>query len=273
MTVALHHERFGPNSIEPIVLLHGFPFDHTMWKAAAEHLAAKGHCVILPDLRGFGQSPLEDEPSSMEEMTKDLLALLDHLRFRRVKLGGFSVGGYVALEFIRRHPDRVGTLLLCSTRAEADTTEGKEGRKKLIAAVRKDGIEPVVQAMMPKMLTKTTTMKDPALGRRVETFMRKTSPQAAIRILEGMRDRPDQRANLRKINVPTLVVVGAEDPITPPTASLEMTQEIPGAQVRIVTGAAHLVPLETPEPLHHFLDHWVSGKLETPRLGGFREPV
>lgn len=273
MAVELHVERIGPNSIEPVVLLHGFPFHHSMWKAAADHLAAKGHNVILPDLRGFGKSPLEDEPSSMEAMAADLLALLDRLKLRRVKLGGFSVGGYVALEFIRRHPDRVGALLLCSTRAEPETTEGKEGRRKLIAAVRERGIDPVVEAMLPKLLTKTSTLKHPALARRVETLMRETPPQAAIRIIEGMRDRPDQRPHLRKVAVPTLVVVGAEDPITPPTASLEMVQQIPDAQVRIVTGASHMVPLEAPEPLHHFLDHWVSGKLQAPGLGGLREPV
>lgn len=271
MPVPLHVTRKGPNTVEPVLLLHGFPFHQAMWQAATDHLVAANHHVILADLRGFGQSPPGEGPSTMEEMAADLLQLLDDLKLRRVKLGGFSMGGYVALEFIRRHPERVGSLFLCSTRAEPETTEGREGRKKLIAATRKNGIEPVVEAMMPKMLTKTSTAKDPALARRVENLMRQAKPEATIQALEGMMTRPDQRPHLKKIQVPTLVVVGAEDPITPPTASLEMVQHIPGSQIRIVTGAAHMVPLEAPQPLHHFLDHWVAGKLEAPGLSGLRE--
>jgi 3-oxoadipate enol-lactonase len=249
----------GPKDGPVVLLLHGFPLDHTMWDHQARYLVAKGFRVIRPDLRGHGKSPVVNETSSMEHMVHDVLRLCDELNVKKFRAGGFSVGGYVLLELLRRHPERVEGVLLVDTRAEPDSEEAKKGRRDFIDKIRSQGSNALVDVMLPKLLSDQTKKQHPGLVDQVRRLIMATPPEGAIRILEGMIERPDQRPSLGAIEVPTLVVVGAEDKLTPPDAAMVLQKGIANSQLRIVTGAAHLVPMEQPEPLNHFLDHWVKG--------------
>ncbi len=249
----------GPKTGPPVVLLHGFPLNSTMWDSQAKHLVSKGFRVIRPDLRGHGKTPAVAEPATMAHMVEDVLILLDKLKIDRFRLGGFSVGGYVALELVRMHARRVEALLLVDTRAEGDSEEAKTGRRDMIDQVRARGNIVLVEAMLPKLLSEQTRKQHPDLVEKVRKMIMDTPRDGGIHALEGMMARPDQRPNLGSINVPTLVVVGAEDKITPPDAAQILQKGIKGSQLRIVTGAAHMVPVEQPVPLNHFLDHWATG--------------
>lgn len=249
----------GPKNGPPIVLLHGFPLNHTMWDAQAKYLSGKGYRVIRPDLRGHGQSPAVAEPATMLHMVEDVLIILDNLKITKFRLGGFSMGGYVALELTYRHAGRVEALLLVDTRAEPDTDDAKKGRRQTIDQIRARGNVVLVETMLPKLLSEQTTKQRPELVEQVRKMIMDTPRDGALHALEGIMQRPDQRPNLGSISVPTLIVVGAEDKITPPEAAQVMQRGIKGSQLRIVTGAAHTVPMEQPEPLNHFLDHWTQG--------------
>ncbi|HLE47357.1 MAG TPA: alpha/beta fold hydrolase [Candidatus Thermoplasmatota archaeon] len=254
---------------EPIILLHGYPLDRTMWDETAAHLVSQGRRIIRPDLRGHGLSPVVFEASTMERCADDVLGLANNLGIGRFRLGGFSLGGYVALELIRRQAERVAGLLLVDTRADPDSPEGQKKRDAAIARIRAEGMSPIADEMMPKLLSDLSRRRQPELEARVRRMITATLPQGAMNAVEGMRDRPDQRPHLGAIRVPTLIVVGAEDKLTPLDAAMVMQKAIPGAQVRIVTNAAHLTPLEAPEPFNHFLDHWVKGTIPK-TLGGMR---
>ena len=249
----------GPKNGPPVVLLHGFPLDRTMWDEQAKKLVGQGFRVIRPDLRGHGKSPVVGEPSTMKHMVEDVLIILDQLKIDKFRLGGFSMGGYVALHLMHMHAARVEALLLVDTRAEPDSEEAKKGRRDTIDQMRARGNEVLVEGMLPKLLSDQTRKQRPELVERVRQTILNTPREGAIHALEGIMSRADQRPNLASIKVPTLIVVGAEDKITPPDAARVLQQGIAGSQLRIVTGAAHLVPMEQAEPLNHFLDHWTKG--------------
>lgn len=257
MALIRHHERgAGP----AVVLLHGFPLTAAMWSAQIDPLTAAGFRVVMPDLRGHGESPAPDEVATMTRHAEDVIALLDRLGLERVILGGLSLGGYVALELYRRHPRRIAALVLLDTRAEADTPEGRRGRRETVDRIREDGIGVLESSMLPKLLTNRSREERGVLTERVRGMMRATTARAAIRTVEGLAERPDQRELLPTITVPTLVAVGAEDPITPPAVAEAMASAIPGAGPAVVIpDAAHLMPLEAAEAFNPFLLEFLRG--------------
>ncbi|MBI2078760.1 MAG: alpha/beta fold hydrolase [Euryarchaeota archaeon] len=257
----------GPSAGEPILLLHGYPLNRGMWDETTAHLIGQGYRVIRPDLRGHGLSPITFEPASMSACADDVLSLADDLALNDFRLGGFSVGGYIAFEIHRKDPRRVRNLLLVDTRADPDAPEARAKRMAAVETARTQGMSAIADDMIPKLLSETTRRRNPALEARVRHMITSTPAQGAINILRGMADRPDQRPQLPKIQCPTVIVVGAEDKLTPPDASMAMHRAIRGSQIRIVTNAAHLTPVEAPEPFHHFLDHWVKETFPKP-LGG-----
>jgi pimeloyl-ACP methyl ester carboxylesterase len=264
-TVELAYAEFGPKLGKPLLFVHGFPYDRRMWQAQADFLAQQNYRIVVPDLRGMGKSPVVKEPGTIQAYVQDLVALCDKLSLGTAVVLGFSLGGYVALEFARAHPDRLRALALIDTRAEADSDEGKKGRNETIEKVRKGGSAVLKGIMVPKMLTERTRKAKPDLVALVERIIGEQPQEGVVRALEALRDRPDQRPNLAKIRVPTLIVVGAEDPLTPVAASMEMQKQIPNAQLRIITGAAHLSPMEAVEPINHFLDDWLKN-LDAPQM-------
>jgi pimeloyl-ACP methyl ester carboxylesterase len=229
----------------PLLLLHAFPLDHSMWReqaALAEHVR-----LVVPDQRGFGASP-GPGPESVAQLADDAVALLDALHASRAVVCGVSMGGYVAQHVAARHPDRVAALVLVDTRLEADTPEGRAGRADLAATVGRLGQSIVADAMVPRLLAPASVATPQRAA--VEAALRDTiraQPVATIQAaLAALGDRPDMREAMRQVRAPTLLVVGAEDGITPP-ACLEAAERImPAARLLVVPGAGHLVPLEAP---------------------------
>jgi pimeloyl-ACP methyl ester carboxylesterase len=229
----------------PVVLLHGFPFNRTLWREQIEVLK-DSHRVVAPDLRGHGETTVTTEPATMEEMARDVAALLDELQIGRPVLGGLSMGGYVALAFCRLFPRRVRALLLADTRAQADTEDGKRTREETARRALAEGMSSIADAMLPKLLAHTTHMKHPDKVERVREMILATQPEGAASALRGMAERRDQTSLLANILQPTLIVVGSEDQLTPPADSEMMRREIRGSRLEVIEGAGHVSNVERP---------------------------
>lgn len=240
----------------PVVLLHAFPLNRSMWAEQRQELAGR-YRVITPDFRGHGQSDLLEEDSTMERLAEDVRGLLDLLRLDRAVLGGLSMGGYVSLAFYRCYPERVLALILADTRASADSDEGRRGREELAAVAEKEGSAAVAARLLPKLLGTSSRERKPEVGAAVREMTHSTSPASIARALRGMGARPDSTPLLPKIQCPTLVLVGEEDTLTPPADSEAMAKAIPGARLVRLPGAGHLSNLEQPiqfnSLLHDFL--------------------
>ncbi|MFM8735492.1 MAG: alpha/beta fold hydrolase [Pirellulales bacterium] len=236
----------------PLLVLHAFPLDHGMWRR--QEPLAESLRLVAPDLRGFGSSD-GDGPASIAQLADDAVALLDALHVDRpAVVCGVSMGGYVAQHVAARHPDRVAALVLVDTKFEADTPEARAGRADLAGKVGRLGQSILADAMLPRLLAAPRSdaaaaaldrhAENQALLRTMIERQRVPTIQAA---LAALGDRPDMTEPMRHVKAPTLLVVGAEDQITPP-ACLEAAEEImPDARLLIVPAAGHLVPLEAPE--------------------------
>jgi len=240
-----------------LLLVHGYPFDHSMWRAQLDGIA--GHRIIAPDLRGMGESTDPELPAgaatTLGTHADDLLALLDALTIPRVVLCGLSMGGYIAFEFLRRYPDRVQALVLMDTRPGADSAEGRLGRDKAIALAAQGGAAAIADSMIGKLLSAAA---DSAVRDAVLAMMQRAPVEGIVASLGAMRDRTDATAMLTTIDVPTLIVVGAEDQLTPPDQATAMATVIPGATLEVIAGAGHVPPMErsreTNAILQRFLD-------------------
>ncbi len=228
-----------------VLFIHGYPFDRSIW---THQLAALDRwCRIAPDLRGLGQSDAPDLGYSMETYASDLAAILDLLGVDEVTLVGHSMGGYVAFEFLRRWRDRVRGLVLVDSRSEADTPEGRMNRDAAAATAREQGAEAIAEAMLPKALGASTLASAPATVERARTIMAATPVAGLVGALGAMRDRPDSTPMLPDLaGVPTLVIVGDEDGLTPPAQARAMADAIPGASLVVIRSAGHLPMLERP---------------------------
>jgi pimeloyl-ACP methyl ester carboxylesterase len=194
----------------------------------------------------------------MERIADDGAALLDHLGVAKAVVGGCSMGGYAALAFVRRHPQRLGGLVLQDTRAGADTEEGKAGRAALAAKVLAEGSAAAASAFLPKLLGETTHRERAALVASLRERILASSPQAIADALHGLAARADSRPMLAEVGVPTLVLVGAEDVLTPPAESEAMAAAIAGARLEVVPRAGHLANLERPDAVNAALRAFLS---------------
>ena len=235
-----------------VVLLHGFPFNRTLWRGQVEALTST-HRVITPDLRGHGETSLGSDGSTMEEMARDVAALLEALELERVILGGLSMGGYVTLAFARLFPRRVRALLLADTRPQGDTDEGKQNRERMAESAMREGMTAIADAMLPKLLAPATHMKHPEVVERVREMILATKPEGAAAALRGMAARQNHTNFLQNIMQPTLVVVGSEDQLTPPADSEVMRRDIRGSRLEVIEGAGHVSNLERPDEFNHAL--------------------
>jgi 3-oxoadipate enol-lactonase len=240
-----------------VLFIHGYPLDRSIW--THQTAALDGWSRIAPDLRGMGQSDAPDLGYSMETYAGDLAALLDLLGADQVVLVGHSMGGYIAFEFLRRWRNRVRGLVLIDTRAEADSQEGRKGRDAAAATARDQGAAAIAEAALPKMLGASTLTGEPATVERVRTMMAETPVSGIVGALGAMRDRPDSTSMLADLaGVPTLVIVGDEDELTPAAQARAMADAIPGASLVVIRSAGHLPtmerPVETTDALVAFLE-------------------
>jgi 3-oxoadipate enol-lactonase len=229
----------------PVVLLHPFPANHEFWLPVAEALSTR-YRVVLPDLRGHGDSGVGEGPATMEKHAADIARVMDDAEISRCPLVGVSIGGYVLFEFWRRHRGRVTALGLCNTKAPADSAEARAGRLQAANDVIERGTEPFFESMIPKLLGKTTREARPDLVKGALRMMRKMSPEDVALVQRGMAERPDSVDTLKSINVPTLVVTGDEDVLTGLNEAELMRQHISGSQLRVIAKAGHYSPWEQP---------------------------
>jgi 3-oxoadipate enol-lactonase len=226
----------------PVLFIHGFPLDRTLWRPVARTLT--GWRRIAPDLRGFGLSEAPETGYTMGEYADDLAALLDVVGAKQVVVCGLSMGGYVAFELYRRHADRVRALVLANTRAGADSADGRAGRDAMIARIRRDGPAFLADAMLPRLLAPTSLQTEPEVVRRVRAMVSAQRADGLVGALTAMRDRADSTALLPTITVPTLVVAGSDDQLIPATEARAMAEAIPNAHFATIPGAGHLAPIE-----------------------------
>ncbi len=241
----------------PVLLVHGFPLDHSMWKYQIEHLA-RTHRVIAPDLRGLGQSPVAGSPVTMERFADDLALLLEALGVQQPVLYlGLSMGGYIAWEMLRRHRQRLRGLVLCDTKAQADTPEAAQARRQMAETILRQGMQPLEQAMRQKLWAPhSTTRRDEDLE-HVQQVIARTNPRGAAAALLGMAQRADATELLPRIDLPVLVVCGEQDVLSPPEQMEAMARAIPGAHFALIPQAGHMAPLENPAEVNARLDRFV----------------
>jgi pimeloyl-ACP methyl ester carboxylesterase len=241
-----------------LLLTHGFPLDHTLWAQQVEDLS-DAYRLVAPDLRGHGHSQAPPGPYRMDQMADDLRALLRALEIERVVLAGLSMGGYVAFAFWRIYPHLVRALILADTRAAADTPESRLNRLETIQRVQAEGTAVVVEGMLPKLLSPLTLAHKPEVVAHARRMMSTTSTTGIAGALHGMAERPDATPLLATITVPTLIVVGEDDAITPPAEAEAMQSAILSAHPNTtaplarIPDAGHLAPLENPAAFNQAL--------------------
>jgi pimeloyl-ACP methyl ester carboxylesterase len=243
-----------------LLLLHAFPLNARMWQGQLV-LADAGWHVIAPQLRGFDGGIGDPHAASVDDYAGDVIDLLDALHIKQTVIGGLSMGGYVAFALLRLAPRYVQGLVLADTRATADTPEGVEGRKRMLQLVQDKGPSAVADEMIPKLLGATTLSNRPAVVEQVRSLALASSSEAIAGALRALMTRPDSTPLLASVHVPTLIIVGDEDTVTPPAASEEMHRAVGGSELVRIPDAGHLSSLERPDlfnaALAGFLSHRV----------------
>jgi len=233
-----------------LLLVHAFPLSADMWLPQLARVP-QGWRFIAPDLRGFrGAGPAFEDAqlagATVDDYAEDLLALIDHLDIARLAVAGLSMGGYVAMALAARAPERLTHLVLADTRMAADTPEGRAGRDKMKADLAAGGARVVADAMLPKLIGETTKSQQPELIDAVRSLIEMNRPEGIAGGIDALKSRPGRAAALSQVRVPTLVICGREDVITPVADSEAMAQTIPGARLQVIERAGHLSNLEQP---------------------------
>ena len=228
-----------------LVLLHPFPSHHGVWRPVAEQLASR-YRVLLPDLRGHGKSGVGVETVTMEQHVEDMIRVLQDAGVTRAVFAGESIGGYILFEFWRRHGERISALALCNTKASADTDDARRGRLQAAEDVLKRGVEPFVDANIPKLLGESTRVNRPDIVAAARAMMMTITPAGLAAVQRGMAERPDSIPTLRTIDVPTLVLTADQDMI--PLAEAQMMQQhIAKAELKVIPNAGHYAVFERPD--------------------------
>ncbi|MEU9988765.1 alpha/beta fold hydrolase [Streptomyces sp. NPDC048045] len=245
----------GASSRTPLVLVHGHPFDHTMW---APQLAAfsAGRRVIAPDLRGYGASPVTPGLVPLARHAQDIEELVDHLGLDSFVLAGLSMGGQIAMECHGRFGDRIRGLVLADTFPDPETPEGKKGRNALADRLLAEGMRGYADEVLDRMVA---PYADPEVKAHVHRMMTATPPEGAAASLRGRAERPDYRPLLTGVAVPALIVTGADDTYTPVSDAEAMHSAIPHSALHVIDGAAHLPNLERAPEFNEILRQFLAG--------------
>lgn len=239
----------------PVLFVHAFPLNRTMWAPQVSALVERCRCVAA-DLRGFGESSVVP-PYTMDQYADDLANLLDQLHVEKVVVVGCSLGGYVSFAFWRRHRDRVRALVLADTKASADTEEALARRRELIQVARTQGSTAVANRQVPGLIGKTAREKQPDTYDAVHRIMAQTSSDGIAGAIGAMMVRPDSAATLATIDVPTLIVVGDEDVLTPVQDARAMHENVAGSRLEVIAQAGHLANMERPAAFNHLLTEFL----------------
>jgi 3-oxoadipate enol-lactonase len=245
----------------PVVLLHAFPLSADMWRPQLERVV-DGWRLIAPDLMGFGPGAARPQgPTSIDDLAAGVDAVLDALGVQQATIGGLSMGGYVTFALFRRSPGRFTGVVLADTKAAPDTPEGREGRAKLLDLVRREGPAAVADQMLPKLLGETSQRERPDVAGQVRAMIEANHAEGIAGGIEAIRDRPDSMTLLDRMSCPALLVVGAEDGLTPPADAEAMQQRLSRSRLVVLPAAGHLSNLETPDAFSQALADFFSSNL------------
>ena len=242
----------------PLVFLHAFPLNRSMWAPQVAGLSRQFRTITI-DLRGHGESDAPLWAFSLDHYADDVCALLDHLAISRAVLVGLSMGGYVTFAFARKYGDRLKALVLADTRAQADSPDGRTGRFHLAQTAFNQGSGAVADIMLPKLLGPASLQTNQDLVRHVREMIRAAPVSGIVVDLMAMAERSDAVPLLRAISCPALVLIGQEDNTTPMVDSQLMAKEIPGARLAVIPSAGHLSNLEQPDVFNDLLKGFVEG--------------
>ncbi|MEV6167890.1 alpha/beta hydrolase [Streptomyces sp. NPDC051954] len=248
-----YEDKGADNSVLPLVLVHGHPFDRTMWTPQIERFSSDRR-VLAPDLRGYGASPVIPGLTSLSDFARDIEALLDELKVREFVLAGLSMGGQIAMECYRLFPERIRGLVLADTFPAAETAEGKVLRNEMADRLPAEGMGGYADEVLEKMVAPYAS---PEVKAHVHRMMTATPPEGAAAALRGRAERPDYRTLLTRVTVPALVVVGADDEYTPVRDAEEMHAALADSTLRVVEGAAHMPNLERPAEFNDALQEFL----------------
>lgn len=249
---------------EPIVLVHAFPLSGAMWEDQIDALATRFR-VVAPDLRGFGASARGSGMASLDQAADDVAALLDHLQIERATLVGLSMGGYIAFAMLRRHRARIARLVLADTRAGADSEEGRLGREQSAQLAEQNGAGAIAEQMLPRLLSAGASAAVRDEVRKIVVANDRAGIAAAQR---AMAARPDSNSLLATINIPTLLIVGAADVLTPPDEARAMQRAIAHSTLVEIAGAGHLANIEAPDEFSAAIEAFIAGPQALGRAGG-----
>ncbi|MDR7600777.1 MAG: alpha/beta hydrolase [Armatimonadota bacterium] len=250
-----HYAEWGTGL--PVVLVHGFPLSSEIWAEVAVRLGDISR-VVVPDLRGHGDSEAPPGPYSMDDLAEDVVGLADALGFERFVLGGHSMGGYVAFRVAARWPERLSGLVLVATRAEADTEDGRARRRKAIERIQVEGASAFLADFLPNLVSDQTRRSRPEVMARLWEAAHRVPDRALVACLQGMMDRPDSRQLLKQLSVPALVVAGEQDAVVPVESARAMAEALPRARLVVVAGAGHVPSVEAPEATASALREFLS---------------
>ena len=242
----LNYTESGRASGPTIVLVHGFPFSQEMWTPQVGALDQR-HRVITYDVRGHGKSPAGDGQYTIELFVDDLIGLLDHLRIEKAIVCGLSMGGYIALRAIERNPERFRALILCDTQSGVDSNEGKVKRAAAMKTVKQQGAAAYAEGFVKAVFAPATFTTNPEAVKKIKAVIASNPSLGICGTLLALAARTDTTASLSKIAVPTLILVGELDAITPPSAAQAMQEKIRGSELHVIPRAAHLSNLENPQ--------------------------
>jgi len=265
-----------PDDSPTIVLLHGYPFDHSMWLEQIDFLSAHGFRVVAPDLAGFGvmsdklqlvadaegdesarQAAADRTIITMADMARDVASLMDELKIDQASICGLSMGGYVAFEFAHLFPSRVHALILAGTRAPADNEQEKQARAQQVEHMLANGMNDIAEATLPKLLAPRTLAEKPKVVAQVREMIWRANPEGAAAAQRGMAARRNYSDDLPSINVPALIIVGRQDPIRPVADAEFMQRGIRDSRLEIIEDAAHMTNMEQPEIFNRALKRFL----------------
>jgi pimeloyl-ACP methyl ester carboxylesterase len=240
---------------QPLLLLHGFPHDRAVWAPQVAGLVDRCRCIV-PDLRGFGDSPVTP-PFTMDRYADDVVELMDALRIESAVVCGLSMGGYIAFSLWRRHRARIRALILLDTKAGPDGEEAKKRRELQVELVRASGSAALAPRLVEPALSRRTRERHPDVVERLVALMSRQPAEGVVGALQAMIRRVDSTPTLATIDVPTLVIVGDEDVATPPDEARKIHDRVRGSTLEIIEGAGHLANLERPAAVNHLISEFV----------------
>jgi 3-oxoadipate enol-lactonase len=258
-TISYYDSAPSGSELNVLVLLHSFPLSGSMWEPQFKSVP-QGWRMIAPDLRGFGGSNLDHEPEtlSIDDYAADVVTMMRDLGIASAVVGGCSMGGYVTFGVLRAAPGAIRALVLADTRAGADTSEGRGGRRSMLALLEREGPSGIARDMLPKLLGKTTLEASTTTEASLRRVIKQQSAPAIRNAVLRMMHRPDSTPLLQSVSVPALVVVGEEDTLTPPAESQKIANAIANAELVTIPRAGHLSSVEQPQAFNAALTSFLS---------------